>query len=146
MVASDHRRACVLERCWHSVPGPLPASAYSSPAVLSCPVRPQTPGLGFRSWDEAAYFRHSNSIVVPGQGIEVSGLTEIALLATGQVGQLNVYPPLTTHLLKGPVRADCFYPVEHLFLQIGISIQITCFLIESSSVTKTEKIDSVSFI
>ncbi len=84
--------------------------------------------------------------MVPGLGIEVSGLTEIALLATGQVGRLNVYPLLTTHLLKGPVRADCFYPVEHLFLQIGISIQITCILIESSAVTKIEKIDSMSFI
>lgn len=111
MVASDHRQAYVLARCWHCVPGLLPASAHSSPAVLWCPVRSQTPGLGFRSYDEAAYYRHSNSIEVPGQGIEISVLPIIALLATGQVGRLNVYPPLT--ILWVAVLAFCLYPVEN---------------------------------
>jgi hypothetical protein len=43
------------------------------------------------------------------------------------------------------VLTGYLYPVEHLFLQIGISIQFTCFLISSSSVTRTEKKYLVSF-
>jgi hypothetical protein len=49
---------------------------------------------------------------------------------------LNVCPPLAIHRMAALVV--CLYPVEHEYLQIGISIQFTCFLIVSSSVTRTE--------
>jgi len=39
------------------------------------------------------------------------------------MGQLIVYPPLTILWVTVSVLTACLYPVEHLFLQIGISIK-----------------------
>ena len=61
------------------------------------------------------------------------------------MGRLIVYLSVTLRWVTVTVLPACFYPVEHLFLQIGISIQYTCFLVSSSSVTRTEKKYLVSF-
>lgn len=90
-----------------------------------------------------ANYEHPNSMEVQHQEIGVSGRTKFALHEAGQMGRLIVYPPVTIRWVA--VLTGYLYPVEHLFLQIGISIQFTCFLISSSSVTRTEKKYLVSF-
>lgn len=73
------------------------------------------------------------------QEIEVSGQAKFASLDAGQMERLIVYPHVTIRWVTATVLTGCLYPVEYLFLQIGISIQFTCFLISSSPKTRTEK-------
>jgi len=62
-------------------------------------------------------------IEAPCQENELFGRTEFSLHGVGQMGQLIVYPPLTILWVTVSVLTACLYPVEHLFLQIGISIK-----------------------
>ena len=69
-------------------------------------------------------YEHPNKIEAPCQKNELFGRTEFSLHGVGQMGRLIVYLSVTLRWVTVTVLTDCFYPVEHLFLQIGISIHI----------------------